>query len=61
MPDEFDRMLLNAAFFFACPIDAGSALSTRTSTIAIPLAIATSAARNPSADSSPRTAQVHPS
>ena len=51
MPDELDKMPVNGAFFFACPIDAGRALTTQTRTIATPLAIAASAPRNPSAAS----------
>src|SRR5476651_850364 len=52
MPGEFDRMPLNAGFAFAWPIDPGNALSTHTSTTNTPAAIAASAPRNPSVDSS---------
>jgi hypothetical protein len=48
MPAEFERMPVNGAFFFACPMDAGSSRRTDTSTRSTPAAIAASAPRNPS-------------
>src|SRR5258708_5869750 len=52
MPEEFDRMPENAAFFFAWPIDAGSEPSTSSSTMRTAAAMASSALRKPNVESS---------